>query len=100
MDAVQSINLIAVNPKIRRGRPYVVGTTITVADVAIAHIYHQQDADGIADWYALSLAQVFAALSYYYEHKADMDEQIRSRIRHAEDLEERRVGNEGSLLSR
>lgn len=100
MDAMQSINLIAVNPKVRRGRPYIIGTTITVADVAIAHIYHHQDADGIADWYSLSLAQVFAALSYYYDHKAEMDDQIRSQIRHAEDLEERRVGNEGSFLSR
>jgi len=97
---VESINLIAINPKVRRGRPHIVGTTITVADVAIAHVYHGQDADGIADWYALSLPQVYAALSYYYYHKAEIDEQIRAQIRHAEELEENRVGNEGSLLSR
>lgn len=98
MDVIQSINLIAINPKIRRGRPHIVGTTVTVVDVAIARIYHHQDADGIADWYGLSLAQVYAALSYYYEHKAEMDEQIRAQIRHAEELEEKQVGNEGSLL--
>ena len=97
---MESINLIAINPKVRRGRPHIVGTTITVADVAIAHVYHGQDADGIADWYALSLPQVYAALSYYYDHKAEIDEQIRAQIRHAEELEENRVGNEGSLLSR
>ena len=33
MDRMQSINLIAINPDVRSGRPYIVGTTITVADV-------------------------------------------------------------------
>ena len=99
MSEVQSINLIAIDPTVRRGRPYIIGTTITVADVAIAHIYHRQDADGIAGWYGLSLPQVYAALAYYYDHKDDLDEQIRSLIRHAEELEEHRVGNGGSLLS-
>ena len=97
-ETIQSINLIAINPKVRNGRPYIVGTTVTVADVAIAKIYHNQDADGIADWYGLTLPQVYAALAYYYDHKPDLDEQIRSQIRRAEDLKERRVGNEGSLL--
>lgn len=97
---MQSINLIAIDPKVRKGRPHIVGTTVTVADVAIAHIYHRQGADGIADWYALSLPQVYAALSYYYDHKAEMDDQIRAQIRRAEELEEKRIGNQGSLLSR
>ena len=96
----QSINVIAVNPEVRNGRPHIVGTTVTVADIAIAKIYHDQDADGIADWYGLTLAQVYAALSYYYDNKAAMDEQVRQLIRHAEDLKAKRVGNEGSLLSR
>ena len=99
-DSMQSINLTAINPKVRSGRPYIIGTTVTVADVAIALIYHNQNPDGIADWYGLTLPQVYAALAYYYEHKADIDEQIRSQIRRAEDLKERRVGNEGSLLPR
>ena len=98
MNAVQSINLIAINPKVRRGRPHIVGTTVTVQDVAIAHLYHRQSADGIADWYALTLPQVYAALSYYYDHKTEIDEQLRAQIRHAEELETKRVGNEGSLL--
>ncbi len=100
MDVVQSINLIAINPKVRRGRPHIVGTTVTVADVAIARLYHNQDADGIAAWYALTLPQVYAALSYYYDHKTEIDEQIRTQARRAEELEEKRVGNEGSLLPR
>jgi uncharacterized protein (DUF433 family) len=97
---IQSINVIAVNPEVRNGRPHIVGTTVTVADIAIAKIYHAQDADGIADWYGLTLAQVYAGLSYYYENKSALDDQIKELIRHAEDLKAKRVGNEGSLLSR
>lgn len=100
MERIESINVVAVNPKVRGGRPYIVGTTVTIADLAIAKIYHDQDADGIADWYGLTLAQVYAGLAYYYDHKAEMDEQIRQRIRHAEDLRAKRVGNERSLLPR
>ena len=98
METIQSINLIAINPKVRKGRPYIVGTTVTVADVAITKIYHGEEADGIAAWYGLSLSQVYAALSYYYDHKHEMDEQIRAQIRRAEELKDKRVGNARSLL--
>jgi len=49
MDTVQTINAIAVNPAIRNNRAYILGTTVTVADVAIAKIYHGLDVDGIAE---------------------------------------------------
>ncbi len=99
INTVQSINLIATNPHIRSGRPYILDTTVTVADVVIARNYHQLDADGIADWYSLTLPQVYAALSYYYAHKTRIDAQIREQIRHAEQLKEKHVGNEHPLLS-
>ena len=92
MDTVLAINLIVVDPNIRNGRPYILGTSVTVADVAIAKLYHAQDADGIADWYALTLPQVYSALAYYYEHKTEVDQQVRSQIRRAEVLKEKRVG--------
>lgn len=100
MDIMQSINLIAINPKVRSGRPYIVGTTVTVVDVAIVKIYHGQDPDEIAAWYDLSLPQVYAALAYYYDHKIEMDDQIREQIRRAQELKEKRVGNAHSLLPR
>lgn len=102
MDAqeqVQAIQVIAVNPHVRSGRPYIIGTSVTVADVAIAKNYHNQDADGIADWYGLTLPQVYGALAYYYEHKADLDQIIRDQIKRAENLKEKRIGNGNSLLS-
>lgn len=97
---MENIQRIAINPKVRNGRPYIIDTTVTVADVAIAKIYHGQDADGIAAWYGLTLPQVYAALAYYYDNKSEIDEQIRQQIRRTEELWEKRPGNEGSLLPR
>lgn len=84
METLQAINQIAIDPAVRSGRAYITGTGVTVADVAMVKLYHQQDADGIADWYGLTLPQVYAALAYYYEHKTAIDQQIRAQIRKAE----------------
>ena len=89
MDSVQAIEHIAINPVVRSGRAYIRGTTVTVSDVVMALLYHEQDADGIAAWYGLSLPEVYAALSYYYENKEQLDGQIREQIRRAEALKER-----------
>ena len=100
MNTVQTINLIVTNPDIRNGRPHILGTRVTVADIALTKHYHAQDADGLAEWYGLTLPQVYAALAYYYEHKEVIDQQIRTQIHRAEALKEQRVGNQRSLLSR
>ncbi|HEX9922762.1 MAG TPA: DUF433 domain-containing protein [Anaerolineae bacterium] len=97
-DQVQAIQVIAVNPNVRSGRPFIIGTSVTVADVAMAKNYHNQDADGIADWYGLTLPQVYGALAYYYEHKTELDQTIRAQIKQAEDLKEKRIGGGNSLL--
>lgn len=97
-ELVQAIKIIAVNPQVRNGRPYIMGASVTVSDIAIAKNYHNQDADGIADWYGLTLPQVYGALAYYYEHKAEIDQTIRAQIKRAESLKEKRIGNENSLL--
>ena len=100
MNTVQTINLIATNPDIRNGRAHIIGTTVTVADIALTRHYHGQDADGLAEWYGLTLPQVYAALAYYYEHKEVIDQQIRAHIHRAEALKEQRIGSQRSLLSR
>ncbi len=100
MTTIQRIEAIGADPDIRSGRPYLIGTTVTVADVAIVRLYHGLDAEAIADWYGLSLSQTYAALAYYYDHKAEIDEQIRAQIRRSEQLKEQRVGATHSLLSR
>ncbi|MFN8446981.1 MAG: DUF433 domain-containing protein [Caldilineaceae bacterium] len=97
---IQSIDFIATDPKIRNGRPYVLGTTITVADIAIAKVYQMLDADEIADWYDLSLPQVYSALAYYYDHKSEIDKNIEERQQLAKVMKEKRVGSRHQPLFR
>lgn len=93
MNAIQSLNTIAINPLVRGGSPFIVGTTITVADVAVAKVFMMLDADAIADYYELSLPQVYSALAYYYEHKTEIDTSIANRRALAASMKEKRVGS-------
>lgn len=94
-----TIDLISTDDSIRNGAPCLTGTGIRVTDVMMAHLFHQRTADEIAGDYDLSLAQVYAALSYYYDNKNTLDEGIRQQIRQARRLKEARVGSKDSLLS-
>ncbi len=96
---IQSINLIETNPKVRNGRPCIAGTTVEVSVIVIAKVVHGQSPDEIAADYRLTLAQVYAALAYYYEHKANMDASIRERYKLAQEMKEKRVGSRHSSLS-
>jgi uncharacterized protein (DUF433 family) len=78
---IHSINLIVSNPNVRNGRPYIAGTTITVADIAIAMISHRLDAAGIAEYFRIGHDKVHAALAYYYANRDAMDDQIRALIK-------------------
>lgn len=100
MNTILSINLIATNPNIRSGRPYLVGTTLTVADVAIAHVFGMMDADAVADYYEISLPQVYAALAYYYDHKDEINASIEDRRQLAAAMKEKRVGSRHPPLFR
>lgn len=90
MQTFQAINLIAIDPKIRGGRPHIAGTTIEVS--AIAKIVHMQAPEEIASDYRLTLAQVYAALAYYYEHKVEIDAAIDNRRTLAQQLKARILG--------
>lgn len=96
---IQTINLIATDPKIRDGRPCIAETTIEVAVIAIDKIVYERSADEIAADYDLSLAQVYAALSYYYDHKAEIDSVIQARYKLAQTMKDKRVGSRHPSLS-
>ena len=100
MDTVLSINMIATNPQVRSGRPYILGTTLTVADIVSAKIYQQLEADGVADYFEIPLQQVHAALAYYYEHKVEIDQDIRQQRELAAEMREKRVGSRHKPLFR
>jgi uncharacterized protein (DUF433 family) len=97
---MESINLISIDPKIRDGRPHIAGTTIEVSAVAIAKIVHMQSPEEIASDYKLTLAQVYAALSYYYDHKAEIDASINYRRELAQRLKEQILAKQPEPLHR
>ena len=99
MDTMHSINLIVSNPEIRSGQPCLAGTSLRVTDIVMASIFHDRTPDQIASDYAISLAQVHAALAYYYAHKDELDDMMRHQILTAKDYKEKQVGSQGSLLS-
>ncbi len=96
---IHSINLIGSNPTVRNGRPYIVDTTITVADIAIAMIYQRLDAAGIADYFRIGFEKVHAALAYYYAHRDAIDAEIKAFIKQGEAFAEEQSGVEDTLLS-
>jgi uncharacterized protein (DUF433 family) len=98
MVEILAINWIVSDQNIRGGSPIIDGTTVRVMDVAIAMIYHQQNPDGIADWYGLSLAQVYAALTYYYDHQSEIDAAIKQHSEIAREHKEKRIGSRHSPL--
>src|SRR5947209_7260102 len=60
-----------------RGIAYVTGTTIKVASIAIDALTWALTPNQIQENYPkLSLAQIHAALAYYYDHQAEIDAQL------------------------
>lgn len=100
MLTIESINLITTDPAVRGGRPCIAGTGLRVIDVAAAAIFHGRSPGEIAADYDISLAEVHAALAYYYQHKEALDEDLRQVIAKARRLKEEQIGSRGdSLLS-
>ena len=55
------------------GKPRIAGRRITVQDIAIWHQRLGKDVEEICAEYELSLAEVHAALAYYYDHRDEID---------------------------
>ena len=64
---------IEITPGVRSGKPRLAGTRITVADVAIMYLRMGQSLEEIAGKYQLSLAAVYAAIAFYYDHREEID---------------------------
>ena len=89
---IHSIELIYSNSKIRGGRPCIVGTGLRVLDVVMSMRFGGRSPDQIASDYDISLAKVYAALAYYYENKAEIDDDIREDIRIGRELRKEGFG--------
>jgi len=59
------------------GSPRIEGTRITVRTVVIAALFHGQSPEQLLQHYPhLSLAAIYDALSYYYDHREVLDREI------------------------
>ncbi len=60
----------------RGGRPFIVGTGITVDAISCRHRIDGWDAETIAYEYSITLPQVMAALTFYFANKETIDREI------------------------
>jgi uncharacterized protein (DUF433 family) len=67
---------IEATPGVAGGKPRIAGHRITVQDIAVWHERLGKTADEIAAEYDLTLADVYAALTYYFDHRPDIDRSI------------------------
>lgn len=80
---------IEVTPGIVGGKPRIAGRRISVQNIVVWHERMGRSADEISTEYDLTLADVYAALAYYFDHRAQIDESIREGEAFAEALRER-----------
>jgi uncharacterized protein (DUF433 family) len=67
------------------GVAYISGTQIKVIEIALDRIAHHWDADEIQRQHPqLSLGQIYGALTYYFDHQKELDEQIEEQLRFVE----------------
>lgn len=75
---------ITTDKKIRGGVPIISGTGIRVLDVAIRYeVMDMSPEDIIIALPHLNLSQVHDALSYYYEHKSEIDKDWQNAVKKA-----------------
>lgn len=70
---ISPIEHIVKREDVRGGAPCIAGHRITVHHIVLMIERHGHTPDEIADMYDLTLGQVYAALSYYHDHKAEID---------------------------
>jgi len=80
---------IEITPGIAGGKPRIAGHRITVENIVIWHERMGKSADEIAAEYDLTLADIHAALAYYFDHRAETDQAIKESAAFAEALRQR-----------
>lgn len=67
---------IEVTPGVCGGQPRIAGHRIRVQDIVLWTEQGQAPDDIVSSFPQLSLADVYAALAYYYDHQGEIDGQI------------------------
>lgn len=80
---------IEITPGISGGKPRIAGHRITVQNIVIWHDRMGLSPDEIAAEYDLSLADIYAALAYYFDHRSEIDQTIEESAAFIEELRQR-----------
>jgi uncharacterized protein (DUF433 family) len=83
-------------PDVLAGKPRIAGRRIAVQDIVIWHELLGNEVNGIAAQYSLGLAEIYAALAYYFDHREEIDNSMREQEGFLETLRSQ-VGSKISL---
>jgi uncharacterized protein (DUF433 family) len=76
-------------PEVRGGKPCIKGTRISVYDVHVWHNLRGETPEEIvADFPQLSVSSIYAALSYYLDHREQIEDRETADQAYAEKLEQ------------
>ncbi len=67
---------IVIDEEICHGKPHLAGRRIRVQDIVVWHERLGLSVDRICAEYSLSLSEVYAALTYYFDYKDAIDQDI------------------------
>ena len=76
MTALSLDRHIQVLPDTMGGKPHLAGRRISVEDIAVWHERMGKSSDEICAEHDLTLAEVHAALAYYFDHKLEIDSRL------------------------
>lgn len=80
-----SVGHIEASPDMCSGKPRIAGTRIRVQDIVAMHEWHGMSVDEIVAGYPhISLADVYAALAYYHDHRDEIEQHIKDDERFVE----------------
>jgi uncharacterized protein (DUF433 family) len=72
-----AIDHIIYKPGVCGGKPCIAGTRIRVQDIFVWHELQGQSADEIVSQFPhLTMADVYAALTYYWDHRDEIQQQM------------------------
>jgi uncharacterized protein (DUF433 family) len=66
------------SPDVAGGKPRIAGRRITVQNIVVWHIHLGRSVDEIAQEYDLNLAQIYAALTYYFDHQQEIEASLQN----------------------
>ena len=89
MTTITTYKHIVSSPNIVGGKPRIDGHRITVQDIVSWHERMGYSVEEIASLYNLTLAEIYSALAYYFDHKNEIDSTMAESERFVAEMRQR-----------